>query len=98
MTIRLGFLCVSPNKALAHQSEGFPKLTDFCPVYAQSEALGLIQSKVPPEQVIACYNAAIAKRISTCSYQPMSRKRFNPRMYYNAFKYFLAIFKAFGPA
>ena len=47
------------------QSEKFSTLSDFCPVYAQSEALDLIRSNVPPEQVIAGYHHAMAKRIST---------------------------------
>ncbi|MGZ3591819.1 MAG: BadF/BadG/BcrA/BcrD ATPase family protein, partial [Thermodesulfobacteriota bacterium] len=47
------------------QSDKFPKLSDFCPVYAQSEALDLIRSKVPVEQLIAAYHYAMAKRIST---------------------------------
>ncbi len=47
------------------QSDQFPKLSDFCAVYAQSEALDLIRSKVPIEQVIAAYHYAMAKRIST---------------------------------
>ncbi len=47
------------------QSDKFPKLSDFCPVYAQSEALDLIRSKVPAEQLIAAYHDAMAKRIST---------------------------------
>jgi len=34
-------------------------------VYAQSEALDLMRSKVPVEQVIAAYHHAMAKRIST---------------------------------
>jgi predicted CoA-substrate-specific enzyme activase len=50
---------------LALQSDPFPKLSDFCTVYAQSEALDLIRSKVPLEQVIAGYHHAMAKRIST---------------------------------
>jgi predicted CoA-substrate-specific enzyme activase len=50
---------------IALQSEKFPKLSDFCPVYAQSEALDWIRSKVPIEQVIAGYHYAMAKRIST---------------------------------
>jgi predicted CoA-substrate-specific enzyme activase len=50
---------------LALQSDQFPKLSDFCAVYAQSEALDLIRSKVPPEQLIAAYHYAMAKRIST---------------------------------
>lgn len=50
---------------IALQSDQFPKLSDFCAVYAQSEALDLIRSKVPLEQVIAAYHYAMAKRIST---------------------------------
>ncbi|MFH1488854.1 MAG: acyl-CoA dehydratase activase, partial [Pseudomonadota bacterium] len=46
-------------------SDQIPKLSDFCAVYAQSEALDLIRSKVPLEQVIAAYHYAMAKRIST---------------------------------
>ena len=49
---------------IALQSDQFPKLSDFCAVYAQSEALDLLRSKVPPEQVIAAYHNAMAKRIS----------------------------------
>ena len=50
---------------IALQSHQFPKLSDFCAVYAQSEALDLMRSKVPPEEVIAGYHRAMAKRIST---------------------------------
>jgi predicted CoA-substrate-specific enzyme activase len=50
---------------IAVQSDKFQKLSDFCTVYAQSEALDLIRSKVPLEQVIASYHHAMAKRIST---------------------------------
>ncbi len=50
---------------IAPQSDQIPKLSDFCVVYAQSEALDLIRSKVPLEQVIAAYHHAMAKRIST---------------------------------
>jgi predicted CoA-substrate-specific enzyme activase len=50
---------------IALQSGSFPKLSDFCMVYAQSEALDLIRSKVPLEQIIAAYHYAMAKRIST---------------------------------
>jgi predicted CoA-substrate-specific enzyme activase len=50
---------------IALQSEKFPQLSDFCSVYAQSEALDLIRSNVPIEQVIAAYHYAMAKRIST---------------------------------
>ncbi len=50
---------------IALQSDRFPTLSDFCAVYAQSEALDLIRSKVPVEQVIAAYHRAMAKRIST---------------------------------
>jgi predicted CoA-substrate-specific enzyme activase len=48
---------------IALQSEQFPKLSDFCAVYAQSEAIDSIRSKVPLEQVIAAYHNAMAKRI-----------------------------------
>jgi predicted CoA-substrate-specific enzyme activase len=50
---------------VALQSDQFPKLSDFCVVYAQSEALDLIRSKIPLEQVIAAYHYAMARRIST---------------------------------
>ena len=50
---------------IALQSEQFPKLSDFCAVYAQSEALDLIRSKEAPERVIAAYHYAMARRIST---------------------------------
>jgi benzoyl-CoA reductase subunit A len=50
---------------IALQSHQFLKLSDFCTVYAQSEALDLMRSKVPPEQVIAGYHHAMARRIST---------------------------------
>jgi len=50
---------------IALPSDQFPKLSDFCTVYAQSEALDLIRSKVPVEKVIAAYHYAMAKRIST---------------------------------
>jgi predicted CoA-substrate-specific enzyme activase len=51
--------------SIALQSDQFSKLSDFCAVYAQSEALDLIRSKVPLEQVIAAFHYAMAKRIST---------------------------------
>ncbi len=50
---------------IALRSDKFPKLSDFCAVYAQSEALDLIRSKVPIEQLIAGYYYAMARRIST---------------------------------
>jgi len=50
---------------IALQSDKFPKLSDFCTVYAQSEALDLIRSKVPLEEVIVGYHHAMARRIST---------------------------------
>jgi predicted CoA-substrate-specific enzyme activase len=49
---------------IALQSDQFPKLSDFCAVYAQSEALDLIRSNVPVEQIIAAYHYGMAKRIS----------------------------------
>jgi predicted CoA-substrate-specific enzyme activase len=50
---------------IALQSDEFPRLSDFCSVYAQSEALDLMRDKVPVEQIIASYHNAMAKRIST---------------------------------
>jgi benzoyl-CoA reductase subunit A len=50
---------------IALQSDQFPKLSDFCAVYAQSELLDFIRSKVPLKQAIAAYHYAMAKRIST---------------------------------
>ena len=50
---------------IALQSDKFPGLSDFCLVYAQSEALDLVRSKVPMEELIAAYHYAMAKRIST---------------------------------
>jgi predicted CoA-substrate-specific enzyme activase len=50
---------------IALQSDEFPKLSDFCSVYAQSEALDLMKDKVPVEQIIASYHNAMATRIST---------------------------------
>ncbi len=50
---------------IALRPDQFPKLSDFCTVYAQSEALDLVRSKVPIEEVIAAYHYAMAKRIST---------------------------------
>jgi predicted CoA-substrate-specific enzyme activase len=48
----------------ALESDRFPKLSDFCPVYAQSEILDMIRSRVPMEQAIAAYHHAMARRIS----------------------------------
>jgi benzoyl-CoA reductase subunit A len=50
---------------IALWSDKFPKLSDFCTVYAQSEALDLMRSQVPTEAVIAGYHRAMARRIST---------------------------------
>jgi predicted CoA-substrate-specific enzyme activase len=56
---------VSEIGSIALQFDQFPKLSDFCVVYAQSEALDLVRSKVPLEQIITAYHYAMAKRIST---------------------------------
>jgi predicted CoA-substrate-specific enzyme activase len=61
---------------IALQSDQFPKLSDFCAVYAQSEALDLIRSTVPQEQVITAYHYAMAKRISTLAARSGVRKDF----------------------
>ena len=50
---------------IALRSDKFPKLSDFCSVYAQSEALDLLRSNVPPDELIAGYHQAMARRIST---------------------------------
>jgi predicted CoA-substrate-specific enzyme activase len=61
---------------IALQSDEFPKLSDFCSVYAQSEALDLMRNKVPLEQVIAAYHNAMAKRISTLAARSGVKKDF----------------------
>ncbi|PKN62020.1 MAG: benzoyl-CoA reductase, bzd-type, subunit Q [Deltaproteobacteria bacterium HGW-Deltaproteobacteria-15] len=50
---------------IALQSDKFPKVSDFCAVYAQSEILDFVRNKVPVEQAIAAYHYGMAKRIST---------------------------------
>ncbi len=49
---------------VAMEPDQFPKIANFCVVYARSEALDLIQSKVPLNQIIAAYHYAMAERIS----------------------------------
>jgi predicted CoA-substrate-specific enzyme activase len=58
------------------QPEKVPKLSDFCPVYAQSEALDLLRSNVPPGQIIAGYTHAMARRISTLVARAGMKKEF----------------------
>ncbi len=62
--------------SISLQPEKFPKLSDFCPVYAQSEALDLLRSKVPVEQLIAAYHEAMAKRIGTLVARSGVKKEF----------------------
>jgi benzoyl-CoA reductase subunit A len=50
---------------IALQSEELLKLSDFCSVFALSEALDAKINNVPEERVIAGYHNAMAKRIST---------------------------------
>lgn len=50
---------------IALQSEGSLRLSDFCSVFALSEALDAKLNKVPEEQVVAGFHDAMAKRIST---------------------------------
>ncbi|PKN30811.1 MAG: benzoyl-CoA reductase, bzd-type, subunit Q [Deltaproteobacteria bacterium HGW-Deltaproteobacteria-21] len=50
---------------IALQSDTFPKVSDFCAVYAQSEILDFVRNKVPVEQAITAYHYGMAKRIST---------------------------------
>lgn len=61
---------------IALQSDQFPKLSDFCSVYAQSEALDLMRTKVSPEEVITGYHRAMAKRISTLVARAGMKKNF----------------------
>jgi len=49
---------------IALEPDGFPKIADFCVVYARSEALDLIPKKVPMNQIIAAYHYAMCERIS----------------------------------
>ena len=67
---------VSEIGNLPFPSDPSSKLSDFCAVYAQSEALDLIRSKVPQEQVIAAYHYAMAKRISTLAGRSGVKKDF----------------------
>jgi predicted CoA-substrate-specific enzyme activase len=62
--------------SMSLQSDKFQKLSDFCAVYAQSEALDLIRSKVPIEQIIAAYHDAMAKRIATLVARSGLKKEF----------------------
>jgi predicted CoA-substrate-specific enzyme activase len=55
---------VTEMGSIALELDQFPKISDFCPVYARSEALDLIRAKVPLNQIIAAYHYAMAKRIS----------------------------------
>ena len=61
---------------IALQSDEFPRLSDFCSVYAQSEALDLLRNKIPIEQIIASYHNAMAKRISTLAAKLGVKKEF----------------------
>lgn len=56
---------VSEIATIALRSDKLSKLGDFCAVYAQSEALDLLRSKAPFEEVVAGYHHAMARRIST---------------------------------
>ncbi len=50
--------------SIALKPDQFPKISDFCVVYARSEALDLIPRKAHLNQVIAAYHYAMAERIS----------------------------------
>jgi predicted CoA-substrate-specific enzyme activase len=56
---------VAEMGTIALQSDTYPKFSDFCTVYAQSEALDLLRTKASLEEIIAGYHHAMAKRIST---------------------------------
>lgn len=50
---------------IALQSDKFPKVSDFCAVYAQSEILDFMRNELPLEQAVTAYHYAMAKRLST---------------------------------
>lgn len=52
---------------IASKTDQFPKLSDFCSVFSQSEAFDLMRENVPKEQIIAAYHDAMAKRIKALS-------------------------------
>ncbi len=56
---------LSEMSDIALEAEKHPKLSDYCSVYGQSEALDLLRSKVPADEIIAGYHHAMVKRIST---------------------------------
>ena len=67
---------IADNGNIALQIEKFPKFSDFCVVYAQSEALDLLRTRVSLEEVIAGYHRAMAKRISTLVNRAGMKKEF----------------------
>ena len=56
---------ISEIGGMALKPSEFPRLGDFCAVYAQSEALDLLRSRVPFEDIVAGFHQAMARRIST---------------------------------
>lgn len=50
---------------VAIEKEVFPKLSDFCPVYALSELFDMLREKIGAHELLAAYHYAMAKRIST---------------------------------
>jgi benzoyl-CoA reductase subunit A len=62
--------------SIALQCDQFPKLSDFCAVYAQSEILDLIRTNITEEQAIAAYHYAMARRISTLMARSGIKKEF----------------------
>lgn len=67
---------VTENGNIALQFDKFPKLSDFCVVYAQSEALDLLRTKTSLEEIIAGYHQAMARRISTLVGRAGMKKEF----------------------
>jgi len=61
---------------IALQTDEFPKVSDFCAVYAQSEILDFMRSKVPIEQAVTAYHYGMAKRISTLVARAGAQKDF----------------------
>jgi benzoyl-CoA reductase subunit A len=49
---------------IGSEVDKFPEISDFCVVYARSEAFDLIRDKIPIEKIIAAYHYAMARRMA----------------------------------
>lgn len=48
---------------IATEHDEFPRISDFCAVYARSETFDLVKDRVSTEKIITAYHYAMAKRI-----------------------------------